>query len=115
MFKPFILSNFKVKSGIEHILEQFDLLKYFRWVLTSAEFGWRKPHPAIYQEAITRTSVSPRRILFIGDDPQNDFLTPIEQGMDAVVLDRHKKHKNNHMLKRLDNLNQLVGLVTGSN
>lgn len=106
-----VVSNFKVKSGIEHILEQFNLLQHFQWVLTSIDMGWRKPHPAVYEEAISRTESSPEKILFVGDDVQNDVEAPLALGMDAIHLDRYNQYEPGENLKRLDSFNRLLELL----
>jgi putative hydrolase of the HAD superfamily len=92
-FKLGVVSNFKVQQGIFQILDRLHLLPYFEWILTSVETGWRKPDPLIYQAALQRTGSSADRILFIGDDLLNDVITPLELGMNSLLLDRKRNHR----------------------
>jgi len=83
-----IVSNFKVRRGIEEILEEHALKVFFKMILTSIVFGLRKPHPDVYRAAIRRCACAPGKILFVGDDPNSDYRAPRKAGMHAVLLDR---------------------------
>jgi putative hydrolase of the HAD superfamily len=62
-----------------------DLAKYFSGVTFSSEIGVRKPHPAIYQDALTKLGVEPSRTLFVGDRVREDVQGPKALGMRAVL------------------------------
>ena len=40
--------------------------------LFSSEVGWRKPHPAMFEQALAALEVDPARTLFVGDSLVND-------------------------------------------
>ncbi len=91
-YKMGVVSNFMIINGIEELLEIHDMKKYFDFVVTSVAEGWRKPHPAIYSKAMEAARVEPDKVLFIGDDFVNDYITPQKIGMKAVYLDRFDRH-----------------------
>lgn len=87
-----IISNFKVAGGIESLLERHGIDRYFEFILTSATFGWRKPHESIYRAALEKTGLPPEQHLFVGDDIEHDYRQPLKMGMKAVLFDKNKAH-----------------------
>ncbi|HHY34474.1 MAG TPA: HAD family hydrolase [Firmicutes bacterium] len=73
---PEIIDRYLLESGI---LERV----YFR--VLSSETGWRKPHPAIYGEALDMAGVSPEETLFVGDRFLEDVAGPKSVGMKAAL------------------------------
>jgi putative hydrolase of the HAD superfamily len=57
-------------------------------ILISSEIGFRKPHPTFYEAAAASLNLSPSRILWVGDDLENDYGGPIRAGFTAGLLDR---------------------------
>ena len=53
-------------------------------IVVSGEWGWTKPHPGIYREALRRMNVTHERALFVGDDLLNDVKGPKAVGMRAA-------------------------------
>ncbi len=47
----------------------------------SSEVGWRKPHPAIFERALTALHVDPARTLFVGDTLATDIAGAAALGM----------------------------------
>ena len=54
----------------------------------SSEVGFRKPHPSFYRAACARLGLDPARVLFVGDDPENDVAGAVRAGLTALRLDR---------------------------
>ena len=54
----------------------------------SSEVGVRKPHPDFYRATCGRLGLPPGRVLFVGDDEENDLLGPTRAGLRAVLVDR---------------------------
>jgi putative hydrolase of the HAD superfamily len=50
----------------------------------SSETGKRKPHPAIFEQALGRLGVDPGRALFVGDRRYEDVRGAKEVGMTTV-------------------------------
>jgi putative hydrolase of the HAD superfamily len=66
-------------------LAALGLEKYFDGVTFSSEVGVRKPHPAIYADALRKLGADPSRTLFVGDRVREDVQGPQAQGMRAVL------------------------------
>jgi putative hydrolase of the HAD superfamily len=65
-------------------LERQGLAPYFDTVVFSSELGKRKPHPAIFEAALSELGVAPERALFVGDRLVEDVQGPAELGMTTV-------------------------------
>ncbi len=66
-------------------LAALGLAGYFNGVTFSSEVGVRKPHPAIYRDALAKVGVEPSRALFVGDRVREDVQGPKSLGMRAVL------------------------------
>lgn len=60
------------------------ILPYVDYVVTSAEVGHTKPHPAIYQKAMELLKMKPEEVLFIGDRFSSDLLGANELGIACI-------------------------------
>ncbi len=66
-------------------LHGFGIDKYFDFTLFSSSFGFRKPHPSIYERAVKLMSREKERILFVGDRYIEDYVGPREFGLRAIL------------------------------
>lgn len=66
-------------------LAALGLKEYFDAVTFSSGVGLRKPHSAIYQDALKKLRVDPSRALFVGDRVREDIEGPKRLGMRAVL------------------------------
>ena len=66
-------------------LAALGLADFFDAVTFSSEVGVRKPHPAIYADALRKLGSDPSRTLFVGDRVREDVQGPQAQGMRAVL------------------------------
>ncbi|MEM9137205.1 MAG: HAD family hydrolase [Cyanobacteria bacterium P01_F01_bin.42] len=86
-----VVSNFHVSALPERLLEKFGLRSYLKFVVDSAECGYRKPSTEIYSIAAHAANLRIEdysKVLFIGDHLLNDVLTPQSLGMSAIHFDR---------------------------
>ena len=67
-------------------LTALGLASYFTGVTFSSEIGLRKPHPAIYQDALAKVGVEASKALFVGDRVREDVQGPRSLGMRAVLI-----------------------------
>ncbi len=67
MGKLGIISNLPHDSLIYELKEN-DLFDFFKTITVSYQVGYRKPHPAIYLEAMKRTHTTPSQSIFISHD-----------------------------------------------
>lgn len=73
---------------MEQQLRQVNLARYFDAIFDSAIVGVEKPHPEIFQIALTRAGVSPQEALFIGDTNATDIGGAQLAGLRGVLIDR---------------------------
>jgi putative hydrolase of the HAD superfamily len=65
-------------------LEDMGLAERLDAAVFSSEIGLRKPHPAIFEEALSRLEVEPEDALFVGDRRYEDVRGAKELGMTTV-------------------------------
>ncbi len=70
-------------------LKRHSLLDYFRFVISSADFGLRKPHPAIFEAALDRLGVQATRSWFVGDTLSEDIVGAQAAGLQPIWLSAH--------------------------
>lgn len=73
---------------IECELDQHGLLGPFRFVMSSADYGVQKPHPAIFETALTKLGLQSQEVWFIGDSYSKDVLGAIRSGLRPVWYNR---------------------------
>ena len=53
--------------------------------MVSGEFGWLKPHPDIYRQALGQIGARAQETVFVGDDLDNDVVAPKALGCERMV------------------------------
>jgi len=81
-----IVSNWN--SSLKKIVDGLDLAHYFDFILSSAEAGWKKPSPKIFEMALKMANVEPSRVVHVGDTYQADVLGARNAGIRGIMLDR---------------------------
>ena len=69
---------------LDDALTQAGMRDEFEIVVTSAQVGVRKPHPAIFEETLTRLALEPGDALFVGDTWYPDVQGALAAGLRAV-------------------------------
>jgi HAD superfamily hydrolase (TIGR01549 family) len=91
-----VVSNFFLPRHPEQYLERFGLRAHFRFVVDSAEFGYRKPDPRIFLHALERAGLSAAdapRVLFVGDRNDLDIVPARELGMQVLHFNRSRSRR----------------------
>lgn len=79
-----IVSNW---HGVLHqILEGHDLKRHCHFVVTSAEAGYRKPHPAIFEQALQLAGAAAQSTVFIGDSWDDDIEGALAAGLAPILF-----------------------------
>ncbi|MBI1848651.1 MAG: HAD family hydrolase [Candidatus Rokubacteria bacterium] len=81
-----VVSNFDYTPTALGILESAGVIGLFDTIVISDAFGWRKPAPSIFLEALGRLDVAPRESLFVGDRADIDVGGAHGVGMDAAWI-----------------------------
>ena len=74
----------------EKELSQTGLSTFFEFAIFSSGTPYRKPHPSIFNAAISRLNIKAENILFVGDDLKMDVLGPQSVGIATAWLNRDR-------------------------
>ncbi|MDH5695211.1 MAG: HAD family hydrolase [Dehalococcoidia bacterium] len=80
-----------------YCLEEGEILglsPFFSHIIMSTQFGFRKPDPRLFTIASTLLEIPPAEIVYIGNEPETDVKGAKQIGMQAILLDRNGKNKN---------------------
>ncbi|MFC5835803.1 HAD family hydrolase [Nonomuraea insulae] len=86
-----VVTNTHLATLVPGHLTAMGLLEAFDAVVTSVEVGWRKPHPAIYATALDLLGIEASAAVFVGDTYGPDFEGPERCGMEAYLIDPHRR------------------------
>lgn len=102
-------------------LTELELLSYFEepYRISAADVGYLKPHPRIFEEALTRMGVYPNEAVFVGDNLRADIAGAQGVGMKAIWrrqpqnLPRKSPPPDQPVIPdaELDDLTQLAGAL----
>ena len=74
-----------ITNGFEEVqhlkLNNSGIKKYFKTVTTSEEVGFKKPHPSVFQKAMSKASAVPQKSIMIGDSFEADIVGAENAGM----------------------------------
>jgi len=103
-----VISNFG--THLRGLLNKVDLLRYFEFVVVSAEVRLAKPDRRIFDLAVEQAGVPRHRLLYVGDHVGDDIEGAHGAGLDAVLIDRRDRHPE-ALCPRIHSLQDLVGYV----
>lgn len=69
-------------------LTDLGLADWFSVMVNSADYGKPKPDPGIFHAALGQLSIPAERVLYVGDDVENDYHGARRAGLRAVLLNR---------------------------
>lgn len=75
----------RVFSELE--MKRFGLYRYFRFVLFSSDFGYKKPDSRIFLAGASQLGLRPEEILYVGDSFDNDINPSRSLGMKAMHIE----------------------------
>ena len=84
-----IASNFDHR--LHGLLQQLPALRPVQHLVISSEVGWRKPAREFFTEMCRQARAPGEQILYVGDDPINDYDGARAAGLQAVLLDPHHR------------------------
>ena len=80
-----VSNAFMGASTLHQIMVERSLGQHLEMTISSCEFGYRKPHPSIYEAAVQRMGVTASEIIFVGDRVEQDVVGPAKLGMRTVL------------------------------
>jgi len=81
-----VVSNWDV--SLNEVLDRLGLSQMLDGVVTSAEFGVRKPAPEIFEHALGLAGVAAHEAMHIGDSLAEDVAGARAAGIEAVLINR---------------------------
>ncbi|HWG41759.1 MAG TPA: HAD-IA family hydrolase [Gemmataceae bacterium] len=84
-----IASNFD--SRLRGLVESFPALRPVRHLVISSEIGWRKPAASFFVAMCRQAGTSAEEVLYVGDDPVNDYEGARAAGLRTALLDPHHR------------------------
>lgn len=116
--KKLALITTSPRVNVEHLLEKYDLLKYFDVVITHDEVTHHKPHPEPLEKALAALGGIKDQTVMIGDSDK-DLGAAQNFGVDSVLFypQEHSKFYNLDKLKLLrptyiiDDFKEVISLV----
>ena len=85
-----LASNFDRR--LRRVIEPMPIARYLETLVISSEIGWRKPAAEFFVQVAASLQLPLEDILFVGDDRDNDYSAARRAGMQALLLDSHKKN-----------------------
>lgn len=70
------------------VLERLNIRQYFEFAFFSSDFGWRKPHPIMFESAVNHLQLKPNQIMYVGDQPDKDVAGAGALGIKTVWINR---------------------------
>jgi putative hydrolase of the HAD superfamily len=108
-YKMHIITNgFKEVQEIK--MTSSGIIHYFQHFFYSEDLGVKKPHPAIFRNALNISQCSAEEVLMIGDDWGADILGARNIGIDQVYLNTNNKLDRRHNYTPTYSINDLRNL-----
>ena len=108
-----LVTNFTDVPFVEECLTTCGIKGFFDVITVSAECGWRKPSPRIFQVFLRNLGVRPADCLFVGDDLESDVRGAKQAGMLAAYISPDQTLRDNlggadHVIHSLEEVIPLV-------
>ncbi len=93
-----LISNAADADDARALIDRYQLDAWFEQVLISAEVGYRKPHPHIFELALKHFGVQPDEAVMVGDKLGADVLGAKNVGLASVWITRraHRDDNSSH-------------------
>lgn len=82
-----ILSNTHYPDLIHRNLRAMQIASSFAQVITSVEYGVRKPNATIFHHAMHQLGIAPTEVLYIGDTYRDDYEGAAAAGVRCILVD----------------------------
>jgi putative hydrolase of the HAD superfamily len=83
-----IISNAGDDADVQRLARGFGITEYFDFILTSAACSYRKPHPRIFELALSHWYCHPNEAVMVGDNLDADIRGAQEVGLYGVWISR---------------------------
>ncbi|UCD02338.1 MAG: HAD family hydrolase [Promethearchaeota archaeon] len=112
-----VLSNHPHHKTIENSLKEYNLFEYFDAVVTSAEFGKRKPDPEIFLYTLKKMELSENYDCLVCGDEYVDVVGGDRAGMQTILCERiykfpFEREINVPNLLRINDISEVLNYIT---
>ena len=83
-----LISNAGDDQDVQQLAHRFGIDQYFDFILTSAACSYRKPHPRIFELALSNWYFLPSEAVMVGDNLDADIRGAQNAGLYAIWLSR---------------------------
>jgi putative hydrolase of the HAD superfamily len=101
-----IVSNTHYPALIHDHLAAMQIVPSFAQIITSVEIGIRKPHPAIFERALSDLQIAPHHAVYVGDTYIDDYQGATAANIRCFLID--PQHRYPQVPDRLATLFDLV-------
>jgi HAD superfamily hydrolase (TIGR01549 family) len=91
---------------IDAVLRRCGICDCFDCIIDSGIVGHEKPHPAIFEAALSQMKADPADSLYVGDVYSVDYVGATKAGMQAVLFDVARAYKDRN-LPRVESIAEL--------
>ena len=105
-----VVSNLR---NMDAVMARLGIAPYLDFVVTSEEAGAEKPHPAIFQLALTRGGVTASEAVHVGDQYNSDIVGAQRAGIQPVLIDRFGMQTDATGCIRIRRLTEVMQLIDG--
>lgn len=92
-YRLVLLSNTHHVPLVHQHLQAGQLAPYFQQVITSVDFGQRKPSPRIFEYALQVAGGVKETAVYVGDSYTADYLVAMGAGLTCFLIDPHHQHE----------------------
>jgi putative hydrolase of the HAD superfamily len=89
-----MVSNASDSRDVLALVEKFDIKAYFDFILISADYNYRKPHPHMFKLAISNWGCLPDELAMVGDRLDADINGARPLGIYTIWITRRAKQPN---------------------
>ncbi len=86
-----VSNAFMGAATLNRIMDERGLGPHLDLTVSSCDFGWRKPHASIYEEALHLTGAAADEAVFVGDRLDADVQGPSAVGMRTVLTQQYRQ------------------------
>ncbi|MFO8101941.1 MAG: HAD family hydrolase [Dehalococcoidia bacterium] len=101
-----LVSN--LDTTLERFCPDFDLAAYLDFAVISHEVGFEKPHPQIFELALSRAGATASEALMVGDQFHSDIMGALGIGIKPLWLDRDGVFDDHRDCQRIGGLMEIM-------
>jgi len=88
-----LVTNFPDLPTAHRVFDTLNLWEYFDAIVVSAEVGYRKPSPIIFQKALEQLRVEPHEAVMVGDTLEADVEGAKSLGIKTILIDPERARR----------------------